>query len=58
MVVSPRVKVEVSDLVDEDEQATKGQEIKNIKSGSFPDFFIFILVEFASLTKLIYNKNN
>ena len=37
---------------------SKRQKVKNknIKSGSFPDFFIFILVEFASLTKLIYNK--
>ena len=37
---------------------SKRQKVKNknIKSGIFPDFFIFILVEFASLTKLIYNK--
>ena len=37
---------------------SKRQKVKNknIKSGSFPDFFMLILVEFASLTKLIYNK--
>ena len=37
---------------------SKRQKVKNknIKSGIFPDFFILILVGFASLMKFLYNK--